>query len=261
MTGASDGQYDLRQREFRRFVGWSAGAHLAVVALAVISPFSGTRIDPSQVIAVDLVSMPASALPSPPAPAPPKAASPPAEKPVPPPPEPPKPKEIVLPKNPEREPSKPKPEPKPKEVAPQPEPQPEKDLEDLLADMRKDAGETEPTPAPAAPQETAAAPTGVGGAATVAVSPEVLAWMRKAKVHVKRAWVVPPGFRREQLETHVTVELDASGAVVGEPEITQRSGNPWYDEGVVRGIEKASPLPPPPSAGEWKFVFVPEDAF
>jgi outer membrane biosynthesis protein TonB len=260
VTGASDGQYDLRQREFRRFVGWSAGAHVAVFAFALISPSWGTRIDPSQVIAVDLVSMPASALPSPPAPAAPKAPSPPAEKAVPPPPpEPPKPKEIVIPKNPEREPSKPKP--KPKEVTPQPKPQPEKDLEDLLADMRKDAGETAPTPAPAAPQETAAAPTGVGGAATVAVSPEELAWIRKAKLQVEKARVVPPGFKMQDLQTRVIVELDGSGALVGEPRITQRSGNPWYDEEVLRSIMKSSPLPPPPRAGEWEFVFLPEDAF
>jgi hypothetical protein len=30
---------------------------------------------------------------------------------------------------------------------------------------------------------------------------------------------------------------------------------------VVRAVEKASPLPPPPEAGEWDFVFVPEDSF
>ena len=39
----------------------------------------------------------------------------------------------------------------------------------------------------------------------------------------------------------------------------RRSGNPWYDESVVRAIQKASPLPPPPEAGEWPFVFKPED--
>jgi len=256
VTGAGDGQHDVRQKEFRRFVGWSAGAHLAVLGLVVISPFSGTRIDPSQVIAVDLVSLPASALAPSQAPAPPapkKAAPPPEEKAVPVQPEPPKPKEIVLPKNPEREPSKPKP--KPKEATPQPE----KDLDDLLSDMRKEAGETEPAPTPeTAPQQAAAAPSGVTGA-TVAVSQEVLAWIRKAKVHVRGVWVVPPGFRREALETLVTVELDASGAVIGEPQITQRSGNPWYDESVVRGITKASPLPPPPHAGEWDFVFLPNE--
>jgi TonB family protein len=85
--------------------------------------------------------------------------------------------------------------------------------------------------------------------------------MRRAKIHVKRAWVVPPGFRNEPLMTHVAVKLDGQGNVVGTPEITRRSGNPWYDEGVVRGIQKASPLPPPPEAGDWDFVFVPEDAY
>lgn len=38
-------------------------------------------------------------------------------------------------------------------------------------------------------------------------------------------------------------------------------GNPWYDENVVRAIQKASPLPAPPEAGEWAFVFVPEDSY
>jgi len=251
-----DGQQDLRKREFRRFVRWSAGAHVAVLGVVMISPGFHSRFDASQVIAVDLVSLPASALAPSAAPPPPPSAKPvpPAEE-KPAPPEPPKPKEVVLPKNPEREPQKPKPEAKPKEVAPKPE----KDLDDLLADMRKDAGETAPAPKPVE-QAAVPAPSAAAGAGTVKVSPEVLAWMRKAKLKVRSAWVVPPGFRRETLETHVTVELDASGALVGDPKITQRSGNPWYDESVVRGITKASPLPPPPSAGEWDFVFLPEDA-
>ena len=250
-----DAQQDLRKREFRRFVRWSAGAHVAVLGIVMISPGSHSRFDASQVIAVDLVSLPASALAPSAAPPPPPAAKPvpPAEQP-PPPPEPPKPKEVVLPKNPEREPQKPKPEPKPKEVAPKPE----KDLDDLLADMRKDAGET--APAPKVVEEAVAPSPAVGGAATVAVTPEELAWIRKAKVHVQNVRVVPPGFRREALETHVRVELDASGNVVGDPEITQRSGNPWYDEEVVRDLKRASPLPPPPTARTWDFVFLPDEA-
>jgi TonB family protein len=85
--------------------------------------------------------------------------------------------------------------------------------------------------------------------------------MRQAKIHVRRVWVVPPGFRTQNLQTHVLVDLDAAGNVRGEPRISRRSGNPWYDEGVVRAIQKASPLPPPPAADEWTFVFVPEDSF
>ena len=252
-----DAQQDPRKREFRRFVRWSAGAHVAALGIVMISPGFHSRPDASQVIAVDLVSLPASALaPSvAPAPPPPPAAKPvpPAEQP-PPPPEPPKPKEVVLPKNPEREPSKPKPAPKPQEAPPKPE----KDLDDLLADMRKDAGETTPAPKPV--EEAVAPSTTVGSPATVAVTPEELAWIRKAKVHVQNVRVVPPGFKRESLETHVRVELDASGNVVGDPEITQRSGNPWYDEEVVRDLKRASPLPPPPSPRTWNFVFLPDEA-
>jgi TonB family protein len=57
------------------------------------------------------------------------------------------------------------------------------------------------------------------------------------------------------------VDLDAGGNVIGVPEVVQRSGNPWFDEGVVRAIQKASPLPPPPAADEWPFVFVPGDSY
>lgn len=262
MTGAHRGERDKRQREFRRMVGWSAVAHLCLLGLAVVSPRSSSNFDATQVIAVDLVALPAPArMASQPPPKATKEPSPPAEKPPPPPP---KPKQVVLPKNAERDPAKPKVEPKPapkQEVAPEPTPEPEKNLEDLLAEFRDEAGEQKPSETPP-PETTAAAPSGVPNAGVgVRVSPEVLAWMRKAKIHVRRAWVVPPGFRAEALETHVVVELDASGAVVGQPRIVRRSGNPWFDEGVVRGIEKSSPLPPPPRAGEWDFVFLPEDAY
>ncbi len=73
--------------------------------------------------------------------------------------------------------------------------------------------------------------------------------------------MVPPGFRMQPLETRVIVRLDAGGTLLGEPRVTRRSGNPWYDDGVVRGLQKASPLPPPPEAGEWEFIFVPEDSY
>jgi colicin import membrane protein len=234
-------------------VGWSAVAHVCALALALISPRSSSNFDVVPVVSVDLVALPAPARaasrPPPKAAAPPQA---PAEKPPPP-----KPKQVVLPKNAEKDPVKAKP--RPKEATPEPQPREEKELEDLLAEMREEAGE--PTPAEA-PPTTVAAPTGVPNAgAGVRVSPEVMAWMRKAKIHVRSAWVVPPGFRDQALETRVVVELDAAGAVVGQPRIVRRSGNPWFDEGVVRGIEKSSPLPPPPRAGEWDFVFLPEDAY
>jgi TonB family protein len=142
---------------------------------------------------------------------------------------------------------------------PAPTPAPAEKLEDVLAQLRAESGEAAP------PTEIAkAAPTAIGspGSPTgVAISPEVAAWLKKAKIHVKKNWVVPPGFRTQALEARVEVNLDASGAVRGNPRITQPSGNPWYDEGVVRAIQKASPLPAPPEAGKWNFVFLPEDKY
>jgi TonB family protein len=83
----------------------------------------------------------------------------------------------------------------------------------------------------------------------------VAAWQRAVVAHVRRNWVVPPAFEMQSLVTVIDVDLDVSGNVRGEPSVSQRSGNPWYDENVVRSIKKASPMPAPPKAGNWSFVF------
>jgi colicin import membrane protein len=119
--------------------------------------------------------------------------------------------------------------------------------------LRKQAGDAEQPPL------TAAAGSGLpGGGRGIPVTPQVMAWMRSAKIHVTRAWVLAPGFRTQSLSTEIRVRLNASGAVLG-TQVVRRSGNPWYDESVERAIKKASPLPPPPKADEWLFVFRPED--
>lgn len=241
-----------RRREFRRLLAFSAVAHAALFALLTLTPGSSGFTVPRGVIAVDLVAAPARPAPAaraaPPKPAPPK---------------PPVPEKVVLPKEPKPIEPKPKPEAKLQaKVEPKPKPEPERPAEqeytDVLAQLRAESGETAPEPAEAS---AAPAPLGSPSGTGRPVPPEVAAWMRRAKIHVRRMWVVPPGFRTQALETHVLVDLDASGRVVGEPRIVRRSGNPWYDEGVVRAIEKASPLPPPPAADEWAFVFVPADSF
>jgi periplasmic protein TonB len=238
---------ELRRREFRRTLGISATAHLVAVAIALASPMLRPTYSPPAVMTVDLVTLPSAAAPAPAAPAAPRPK--------------PKPKTVVLPTKPSL--AKPKPKPKPekrREVVLEPKPKKEESLDDLMAELREKAGEPEPHPAPEAPPRTASVPAPGGGAGRP-VSPEVLDWVRRAKLAVRRAWVVPPGFRTEALETRVVVTLDAAGNVVGEPRIERRSGNPWYDEGVVRGIQKASPLPPPPQPGDWDFIFVPEDSY
>jgi hypothetical protein len=235
----------LERREFRRLLAVSALAHAALAFFLGFSP-GGEVVMPQGVIAVELVALPA---PTP-------ASAPKAARPAPPPP--PAPKQIVLPKEtapPPPEPkaaAKPKPEPKPEPAA---EPSPEKDYGDVLSELRAEVGD-EPTAAPA-PAQTAS----IGSPSGRPVSPEFLAWERRARIHVRQNWVVPPSFRNQPLRTTIVVDLSASGDVLGEPRVTKRSGNPWYDDGVVRSLQKASPLPPPPEAGEWSFVFVADESF
>jgi colicin import membrane protein len=239
---------ELRRQELRRLIAISLAAHAVLVVVFGFSPESKISV-PRGVVAVELVTMPAAARPTAPAP---------VAKPTPPkPPPPPKPKKIVLP----AEPTTPKIQPKPVEKAPpvQQKPKPEEQYEDVLAQLRAESGEEVP------PTEIAKVePTAIGSPGSpdgVAISPEVAAWLKKAKIHVRKNWPLPPGFRNEALEARVEVDLDASGGVRGTPRLTRRSGNPWYDEGVVRAIQKSSPLPPPPEAGKWNFVFLPEDSY
>ena len=238
---------ELRRQELRRLIAISAAAHLAVVVVYGFSPESKISV-PRGVVSVELVRAPAAARPT---------TSAPVAKPVPPKPVPPKPKKVVLP----AEPTTPKIEPKVVEKPPpvQPKPKPEQQYEDVLAQLRAESGEDAP---PTEIAEAAPAVIGSPGSPTgVAISPEVAAWLKRAKIHVRKHWVVPPGFRTQFLEARVEVDLDASGGVRGTPRLSRRSGNPWYDEGVIRAIQKSSPLPPPPEAGKWNFVFMPEDSY
>lgn len=233
---------EIRRREFRRLLVLSALAHAVLLLMFTAAPKIEMAAPPG-VLSVDLIA-------APPGPKPTARRRPPA---------PPVSKKVVLPAEPAAVEAKPEPAPKPKPAPKAPpvqepvEPE-EQDYADVLADLRAEVGEEGAEAGEAAPP---AASRGSG----LPVSLEVAAWVREAKIHVRRSWVVPPGFRTQLLQTQVQVDLDASGTVVGEPEIVRRSGNPWYDDGVVRAIRMASPLPPPPAPGEWTFVFLPEDSY
>jgi TonB family protein len=201
-------------------------------------------------VAVELVAAPAVEKPAPP-----------VVKPVPPAPV--KPKKILLPAEPTT--PKPKPKPVPKKVAkvvpppPVPAPVPEQKYEDVLAQLRAESGANTPPLEVLAAAPAVAQP--VGSPEGVAVSPEVMAWMRRAKMHMRKNWFVPTGFRTQYLETLVVVDLSPSGEVRGKPRVTRSSGNPWYDDTAVRAIQKSSPLPAPPEAGKWPMKFNSEDSY
>jgi colicin import membrane protein len=241
-----------RKGAFRRALIASGVAHVALLGLFAFGPRSSSSVPALPgVITVDLVA--AAPAPAPPAPAPPE---PEAVKPAPvepPKPPPPPPQKVVLPKEPTQLPEKLQPKP------PKPKPPPKappKDYDALMKELREQSGDARPQPVET-PRPTAAVVAGAAGG-TVRVSPEVAAWIRDVKIHVHKAWIKTPGF--EGLETTLLVTLDAAGNVVGEPKIKQRSGNPYYDDSVVRAIQKASPLPKPPAPGEWTFVFPSEES-
>ncbi len=256
-----------RRRLFRRLLAGSVLAHALILLLVSWAPSWHQPMMLPGVVSVDLIAAPslsppggtpAPAAPAKPKPKPAPAAKPeakPLPKPVPPKPKP-APSKQVLPKEATREAVKPAPRAveTPTEKAPA---KAEKAYEDVMAELRKEEGDSEPV-AESAPK--AAVPGAAAGGLGTLVSPEVAAWLRDARNHVRQVWVLAAAFRQQPLETHVEVELDAAGRVIGEPEITRSSGNPWYDESVVRAILKASPLPAPPQSGTWPFVFRPEES-
>ena len=238
----------MQQGDFRRLLGVSALFHVGLVVVFAFSP-STEFAAPRGVVAVELVTAPAAKPRPAPAPARPKPKPPVAKKVVlPAEPSPPKPK----PAKPEL--SKPAAPPKP-EAPPKAEAPPDQDYADVMAQLREELGDEAPVAEAAAPAAVVGRPT--GGPMT----PELRAWLRSARVHVRQNWVVPPGFRTQSLQAVIEVELDSTGAVVGEPRVLRRSGNPWYDDGVVRSIRKASPLPAPPQAGPWTFVMLSDEEF
>jgi len=259
-SGFAAEQDDDGRRAFRRMLIASGIGHGLLLLGLLVSTSGQRRLVLPDAISVDLVASapaprsaarPAPKAPAEPAPTPEPA---PAPKPVP--------KQVVLPEKPRL--SEPKPRAR-KEVVLEPKPREEKSLDDLMKELREKEGEPPPTPAPSAAEEptptASATQVGVPGrGAAVRVSPEQLAWMRKVKVHVMRAWVLPASFRLQELQTEVIVSLDALGGV-RKTNIVHGSGNPWYDEGVVRSIEKASPLPTPPESGDYPFVFKSNESY
>lgn len=233
-----------RQREFRRFLVFSVLLHLSGLGLLGWMP-AFPLVRTPEAIMVNLVAAPGGVRPVPRAAPRPK-------------PKPPKPAPVVLPK----EPSLPKPKPREKPAPPEPEAPPEQDYGDVMARLRAELGEPEPQSAgEAAEPEQIAAPAGGGAGSGQLVAPEVARWLRDARIHVRRNWTLTGNFRMQSLSAEVQVDLDAAGNVTERPQIVSRSGNPWYDDGVVRSIQKASPLPPPPEAGTWSFVFTSDEDF
>jgi colicin import membrane protein len=68
---------------------------------------------------------------------------------------------------------------------------------------------------------------------------------------VKEKWALPEWLAKRELKAQARVRLDENGEVVFR-EIVRSSGNPTYDEFVLKTIDQAVPFPKPPE----KFVAI-----
>jgi len=246
---------ELRERDFRRMVALSAGLHVALSVLAVVSLPSLaahelpagpmiTMITPAELAArTGEVARPV-------VPKPKKAEPKPVAEPAPPPPPPPD--QVVIPEDTHRKPAKPKPAEVREVKAHRSEPAETEqvDLEDLLIEERILSGQAPGDPKPDAKPQVIPGAGGTGAPLSAAEA----AWHEKVRAHVRRTLSLPPGFRGKALKTLVTVTLTASGNLLGF-EVERSSGNPWYDDQIERYLTDETSLPAPPSSGEWELVF------
>jgi outer membrane biosynthesis protein TonB len=242
-----------RRRSFVRALVISFALHLAVGFYFVFAPQPDPIRTPS-VISVRMVTMPS----APPAAARPSKKIAPTDAPEPEPlPAKPKPmpvaKKVILPKRAVvTKKSKPKPKPKPLEY------------DDALAALRAELGEeTPPADVPAVVAEVEIpvpddSDTGGAQASGQTADPKFVAWQIATLRHIRRILVVPKEFMDRSLSTDLIVTLSVTGEVLGY-EITRASSDPYWEDIVRRAWVRASPLPPPPTAGDWHFQFVPEE--
>ena len=70
------------------------------------------------------------------------------------------------------------------------------------------------------------------------------------------------GYSNIEVDGHRTlllVTVMAAGRVLGEPEVRRSTGDPQFDDNAIRAVMGASPLPAPPSPGDWPFLFNPNE--
>ena len=235
---------EREQRDIRRKLVASAIAHVVLMGVLFGLP-SGSPSPLPAVVSVDLMAAipaPGSAPPAPraapPKPDPPKPA-------VAPPPPKPQQKQKVLP----REAPKAKAKPVPKAAA-----EPALDYDDALSSLRDELGEPAPTAEQVVDSEPAA-PAGGSGS----VDPALAAWTAEVNRALARSWVTPARYRDTELRTLLVVTVMSDGTVLGEPSVRRSSGDPHFDDNAVRAVLQASPLPAPPSSGDWPFLFNPTD--
>lgn len=217
-----------------------AGLHVAA-GVGVLALRAESAPPPPGAVMIDLAPEPVA--PPQPDPAPPEP--PPPAPPEPPPPEPPPPEPEPEPP-PEPEPEPPPPPPEPPEVVIPVKPPPPKKVE------RKIEKPKPPKPReiaqPSASSPPVQAPTEAPVAASSAPSNTVRSWQSALLAHLERHKRYPrmAQARREQGVAYVRFAMDRNGKVIY-ARLERGSGFVELDEETVALVQRAQPLPPPPS--------------
>ncbi len=157
---------------------------------------------------------------------------------------------------------KPKPKPKPKpEAKPKPDPDFQKRLREQVALEQKaldqQRAERELRELIARRQADAAR---VQAAARAKALNEYIA---SIQAKVKGSWILPVDLQGNPEAVFLVVQLPTGDVLPSQLRLLRSSGNPAYDEAVLRAILKASPLPLPPAgvdfSRELKLTFRPKD--
>lgn len=97
---------------------------------------------------------------------------------------------------------------------------------------------------PPAKSASPSPPSGLAGARGQArVSPENLAYFRLLDERIRANWTAP--VERKDLMVQLRIVIDKNGQV-STVRMEKTSGNSFFDDSVLRAINKASPLPVPP---------------
>jgi len=260
------------RRRLRTAMFVSVAMHGLIFAVFAASP-PVPVFDVPQSLAIELVAaLPAAARaarpsPSPPAPAP----APPAAEPEPPPPPAPPVQKAPVQVLPEETPGRireAKPEPvkvakrQPKPV-PTPTPPARKlrpkekalSLEEAMAALEDELGIDEtaellvPQAQPEAAAESDASAVATAARPGVTVTPEQAAWDREVYRLIRERFPTFARFSGRGLVARLEVVVSATGELAGEPRLIGTSGDLDFDRMAIAAVERAAPLPPPPSPG------------
>jgi len=131
-------------------------------------------------------------------------------------------------------------------------------VEEKVRKEAKEAGATTPASATEGPgtglkgsdPPTLGGPPGAGGGGAVR-GLEFILYTEQVKQRVKENWIVAE--RRDGLNTTVRFNVQPDGEISA-LEMLKSSGDPAFDQSVMRAVNKANPLPPPPEAYREEFV-------